>query len=134
MIDLNDAGPQIMPGASLPWTIDLNDAAPQILPDAPRKTKAQKYDLDAIRASLAADTSWFPRLFPNARISRDRKEARMADIHGRAPVGEGSCIMHLSGPRAGYATDFAGNESAGPIDLIGIATGLQEQEIGRAHV
>lgn len=130
IIDLNDAGPQILPGAPLPRTIDFNDAAPQILPDAPRKAQTPKYDLDAIRAQLAADTSWFPRLFPNARILHGGREARMANTEGDKPNKNGSCVFNFSGPHAGHATDFGrDNKRIGPIDLIGIATGLRPPEL-----
>ena len=37
---------------------------------------------------------------------------------------EGSCVIHLRGPRAGWGYDHATGECAGPIDLIHHATGL----------
>ena len=46
-----------------------------------------------------------------------------------APRGEGSCIIHLEGPYAGWGYDYATGERAGPIDLIHHATGMSD---GRA--
>src|SRR6185312_8250468 len=49
---------------------------------------------------------------------------RCADLSGRPPRNEGSCVIHLRGPRAGWGYDHATGECAGPIDLIHHATGL----------
>src|SRR6185503_1548650 len=84
-----------------------------------------RYDLEAIRERLCATAAdWLPALFPHARMSADRKALRCADLSGRAPRNEGSCVIHLRGPRAGWGFDHATGESAGPIDLIHHATGL----------
>lgn len=84
-----------------------------------------RYDLEAIRERLCATAAdWLPALFPHARLSLDRKALRCADLSGRAPRNEGSCVIHLRGPRAGWGFDHATGESAGPIDLIHHATGL----------
>jgi putative DNA primase/helicase len=84
-----------------------------------------RYDLDAIRNRLCATAAdWLPAFFPHARMSADRKTLRCADLSGRAPRGEGSCVIHLSGPRAGWGFDHATGESAGPIDLIHHSTGV----------
>lgn len=95
--------------------IDLNDY----------QEKPSLHDLDEIRERLA-DTAynWIPALFPNGRIAPDRKALRCADLSGRPPTGEGSCVINLTGPYAGWAFDFATGEKAGPIDLIGYATGM----------
>jgi predicted P-loop ATPase len=83
------------------------------------------YDLDEVRDRLAATApDWLPELFPQARLSTDRKFLRCADLSGRPPRNEGSCVIHLRGPRAGWGYDHATGESAGPIDLIHHATGL----------
>jgi predicted P-loop ATPase len=84
-----------------------------------------RYDLREIRqrlCSMAAE--WLPSMFPHARMSADRKTLRCADLSGRAPRGEGSCVIHLLGPRAGWGYDHATGECAGPIDLIHHSTGL----------
>jgi len=95
--------------------IDLND----VWQPPPR------YDARELRERLAATAvEWLPSLFPQARISLDRKTLRCADLSGRAPRKEGSCIIHLKGPRAGWGYDHSTGESAGPIDLIHHATGL----------
>ncbi len=84
-----------------------------------------RYDLDAIRNRLCATAAdWLPAFFPHARMSADRKTLRCADLSGRAPRGEGSCVIHLQGPRAGWGFDHATGESAGPIDLIHHSTGV----------
>jgi putative DNA primase/helicase len=57
-------------------------------------------------------------------MSTDRKTLRCADLSGRPPRNEGSCVIHLRGPRAGWGYDHATGECAGPIDLIHHATGL----------
>ena len=84
-----------------------------------------RFDLDAVRERLSATApDWLPALFPQARASPDRKTLRCADLSGRPPRKEGSCVIHLRGPRAGWGYDHATGESAGPIDLIHHATGL----------
>lgn len=84
-----------------------------------------RLDLARVRERLAATApDWLPALFPRARMSPDRRTLRCADLSGRPPRKEGSCVIHLRGPRAGWGYDHATGESAGPIDLIHHATGL----------
>ncbi|MGE3159215.1 MAG: toprim domain-containing protein [Xanthobacteraceae bacterium] len=84
-----------------------------------------RYDLHEVRERLAATApDWLPSLFPQARLSADRKSLRCADLSGRPPLNEGSCVIHLRGPRAGWGYDHATGECAGPIDLIHHSTGL----------
>ena len=84
-----------------------------------------RYDLHAIRERLCTTAAdWLPPFFPHARMSADRKTLRCADLSGRAPRGEGSCVIHLRGPRAGWGFDHATGELAGPIDLIHHSTGV----------
>jgi putative DNA primase/helicase len=84
-----------------------------------------RYDLDAIRERLCATAAeWLPPLFPHARLSADRKTLRCADLSGRPARNEGSCVIHLRGPRAGWGYDHGTGECAGPIDLIHHSTGL----------
>ena len=86
------------------------------------------FDLRDIRRRLEASASdWLPGLFPNARMAADRKSLRCADLSGRAPRGEGSCVIHLKGPYAGTGYDHATGEFAGSIDLIHHATGLSDR-------
>ena len=97
--------------------IDLNDVwAPPA-----------RHDLSAIKVRLA-DTArdWLPGLFPEARLTQDRRALRCADLSGRRARGEGSCIIHLDGPYAGWGFDFATGERAGPIDMIYQATGMSD--------
>ncbi|WP_136646575.1 VapE domain-containing protein [Tabrizicola sp. YIM 78059] len=95
--------------------IDLNDiAVPKI-----------RHDLAAVKERLACTAAdWLPGLFPQARLARDRRSLRCADLSGRPPRKEGSCTIHLDGPYAGWGFDYATGERAGPIDLIAQATGL----------
>lgn len=89
-----------------------------------------RLDLAAVRERLTATAEyWLPDLFPQARLSSDRKTLRCADLSGRPPRKEGSCIIHLRGPRAGWGYDHATGESAGPIDLVHYATGLSERAL-----
>ena len=95
--------------------IDLNDVA----------TPKARHDLAAVKDRLAATAGdWLPGIFPEARLSRDRRSLRCADLSGRPPRKEGSCTIHLDGPYAGWGFDYATGESAGPIDLLAQATGL----------
>jgi predicted P-loop ATPase len=100
--------------------IDLNDVW-QPLP---------RLDLREVRERLCAIADeWLPELFSQAKLSVDRKTLRCADLSGRPPRKEGSCIIYLKGPRAGWAYDHATGESAGPIDLIHYATGLTQARL-----
>ena len=97
--------------------IDLNDVA----------TPKARHDLAAVKDRLAATAGdWLPGIFPEARLARDRRSLRCADLSGRRPRKEGSCTIHLDGPYAGWGFDYATGESAGPIDLIAQATGLSD--------
>ena len=89
--------------------IDLNDV---FIP-------AARHDLNAIKARLAMTArDWLPPLFPEAQLTHDKRALRCADLSGRRARGEGSCIIHLDGPYAGWGFDFATGERAGPIDMI----------------
>ena len=88
---------------------------------------AARHDLSAIKARLAETArTWLPSLFPEARLTHDKRALRCADLSGRRARGEGSCIIHLDGPYAGWGFDFATGERAGPIDMIYHATGMSE--------
>jgi predicted P-loop ATPase len=97
--------------------IDLND----VWSPPPR------VDLAAVKAQLAATAAgWLPELFPQARPAPDRRTLRCADLSGRPPRKEGSCVLHLDGHYAGWGFDFSTGERAGPVDLIYHATGLTD--------
>lgn len=100
--------------------IDLNDAGGVLV----------RHDLAEIRRRLA-DTArdWLPPLFPDARRAPDGRTLRCADLSGRAPRGDGSCVIHLDGRFAGWGFDHATGESAGPIDMIAHATGAAEPRL-----
>jgi putative DNA primase/helicase len=97
--------------------IDLNDV---FSPPA-------RHDLHAIKDRLAGTArDWLPTLFPEARLTHDRRALRCADLTGRPAQKDGSCILHLDGPYAGWGYDFATGERAGPVDLIYHATGMTD--------
>ena len=97
--------------------IDLND----VWAPPPR------IDLAAVKAQLPVTASdWLPDLFPQARLSPDRRTLRCADLSGRPPRKEGSCVLHLDGPYVGWGFDFSTGERAGPVDLIYHGTGLTD--------
>ncbi|SMO64452.1 Predicted P-loop ATPase and inactivated derivatives [Thalassovita litoralis] len=97
--------------------IDLNDVF----------VPAARHNLTAIKARLAATArDWLPPLFPEAQLTHDKRAMRCADLSGRRSRGEGSCVIHLDGPYAGWGFDFATGERAGPIDMIYHATGMSE--------
>ena len=96
--------------------IDLSEIRP--LGPAPAH-----YDLDAVIAGLRATAaSWVPQHFPNGR--REGGEWRLADISGRAPRKQGSCVIALEGERAGDWIDFDDNQGGGPLSTLEHATGL----------
>src|SRR5436190_2085924 len=69
---------------------------------------AGNYVLAAIDYALEVSAPiWGPKIFPNGRISADRKELRCANIHGAAPKVRGSCRIWLTGPKAGEWYDFS---------------------------
>jgi predicted P-loop ATPase len=89
-----------------------------------------RIDLAQVRERLTATAAdWLPDLYPDARWTSDRKALRCADLSGRPPQKDGSCIIHLRGPRAGWGYDHATGESAGPIDLVHYATGLSDRAL-----
>ena len=86
--------------------IDLNDIA----------VPKTRHDLAVVKERLACTAAdWLPGLFPEARLARDRRSLRCADLSGRPPRKEGSCTIHLDGPYAGWGFDYATGERAGPI-------------------
>ena len=89
-----------------------------------------RFDLADIRDRLAATAfDWLPGLFPHGRLGTDKRTLRCADLAGRPPRKDGSCVIHLTGPHAGWGFDHATGESAGPIDLIHHATGLADRAL-----
>lgn len=100
--------------------LDLNEA----------EAAPARWDLDEVRRRLAETArDWLPGLFPAARKSADGKTLRCADMSGRAPRGEGSCVIHLEGRFAGWGVDHATGENAGPIDMVHHGTGLKDARL-----
>ena len=100
--------------------LDLNEA----------EAAPARWDLDEVRRRLAETArDWLPGLFPAARKSADGKTLRCADLSGRAPRGEGSCVIHLDGRFAGWGFDHATGENAGPIDMVHHGTGLKDARL-----
>jgi putative DNA primase/helicase len=99
--------------------IDLNGAEEQ-RPDLPL------HDLDDLKRRLADGAAEiYPRLFRHSRITADRRELRMANVHGDAPHGEGSCVVELDGEYAGCIRDWNTDEHGDQLDTIRYATGLE---------
>ncbi len=89
-----------------------------------------RFDLGDIRERLVATAfDWLPGLFPHGRLAQDKRTLRCADLAGRPPRKDGSCVIHLTGPHAGWGFDHATGESAGPIDLIHHASGLADRAL-----
>ena len=100
--------------------LDLNEA----------EAAPPRWDLDEVRRRLAETArDWLPGLFPAARKSADGKTLRCADLSGRAPRGEGSCVIHLEVRFAGWGFDHATGENAGPIDMVHHGTGLKDARL-----
>lgn len=100
--------------------IDLNDAG----------MAPARHDLAEVRRRLAETArEWLPPLFPNARRAPDGRTLRCADLSGRPPRGEGSCVIHLEGRFAGWGFDHATGESAGPIDMLAHGTGAADARL-----
>ena len=90
--------------------IDLNTAT---YASAPRA----HYDLDTIVARLRATAeAWVPRHFANGRRVGD--EWRLANIQGAVPRKNGSCVIALTGERAGDWHDFDGGQGGGPQSAL----------------
>lgn len=84
-----------------------------------------RYDLDQLANALASTAdSWVPLVFPRGRISDDKTELRLANIKGAAPRNTGSCVVSLTGDRAGSFFDYDGGASGGPLATLKEATGL----------
>lgn len=111
--------------------IDLNDAAPQIIPGAPPTWRREqpKHDYKALNERLQRDLSWVKQCFPNGRLSLDRKFWCLANWRGDAPNKHGSCRIDMTGDMAGHGTDFTTSEPEDPIGAIGRATGLSGQAL-----
>src|SRR5215204_5218545 len=91
------------------------------LTEAVKYNEDLNYDQDAIARDLVASAyRWVPEIFPHGRISADRSELRVADITGRAPRKDGSCVINLTGAHAGYWRDWSGGDGAagGPISTV----------------
>ena len=100
--------------------IDFNDTHPT--------PSAGRIDLDVVLTRLRDDAGgWVPRLFPNGR--REGDEWRLANIRGDAPRKQGSCVITLTGERAGEWFDFDGGDGGGILNTIEKATGLAGREL-----
>ena len=87
------------------------------------RAPAAEYDRDAITAGLRATASaWVPDLFPNGR--KQGHEWRLANIQGDPPRKAGSCVIALTGERAGDWIDFDGDQGGGPLSTLQHGTGL----------
>ena len=110
------------PGLRCTRMIDLNDVW---------RPPAQ-FDLPEIRRRLAATAPGLAAGAVSAMrgMAADRKTLRCADLSGRAPRGEGSCVIHLEGPYAGIGLSIMRPANCRrPIDLIHHATGLSDRAL-----
>jgi len=83
-----------------------------------------RFDIASLKRRLAERAGdWVPRHFPKGR--RLGNEWRMANIGGDPPRKQGSCIVALSGPYAGYFKDHDTQEGGDPLDTLSEATGLK---------
>lgn len=86
------------------------------------------YDLDAIVARLRATAeSWVPRHFPKGRRVGD--EWRLANIQGAVPRKNGSCVIALTGDRAGDWHEFDGGQGGGPLSALEEAEKLSGRDL-----
>jgi len=101
--------------------IDLNGASYSPEP-------AVHYDLDAIVERLRATAeTWVPRHFPNGRRVGD--EWRLANIQGAVPRKNGSCVIALTGERAGDWHEFDGGQGGGPLSTLEEAEKLSGRDL-----
>jgi hypothetical protein len=102
--------------------LDLNNAGKQ--------GQIEGYDLDDLSQRLADRASeWVPPLFPRGVIDRRRRELRLADISGKGPRGDGSCVIELKGDKAGCWFDFSTKGSGGPMSTLAQGTGLHGRDL-----
>jgi len=86
------------------------------------------YDLEAIVARLRATAeSWVPRHFPKGRRVGD--EWRLANIGGAVPRRNGSCVIALTGDRAGDWHEFDGGQGGGPLSALEEAEKLSGRDL-----
>jgi putative DNA primase/helicase len=109
--------------------IDLNEAGEQH--DAAAVT-ADFLDRDVAERWLRTNaTTWVPMLFPSG--SRDAEgHWRVANISGAAPKKTGSCVIYMSGNRAGDWHDFAPRDArtgGGPFSTIADRLGISGSDL-----
>ena len=104
--------------------LDFNDTEPN------QPSSRQQWDADDLSRRLGERAAeWAPTLFPFGKISADRSELRLADITGRRPGKQGSCVIQLKGDHAGSWNDFELSEGGGPLSTLKEATGLSGIEL-----
>src|SRR5712671_6883958 len=98
--------------------LDLNDTGQQ-------PPEFQPFDLDEIKRKLAARAGEiYPRLFPRGVIDKRGRQLHLANTHGDAPRGEGSCVLELKGEHAGCIRDWSTDEHGDQLHTLKCATGL----------
>lgn len=108
-IDLNSASP---------WSggIDLNDVHTPF-----------DYDLLWDRVKQYA-SHWVPMLYPNGRLSPDRRELRLSNPQGHAPRKQGSFVVQLAGPSAGSGFEYDGARRYSAQEMVEAKEGLMGQD------
>src|SRR6195256_5521305 len=98
--------------------LDLNAARPQ-------PPEFQPFDLDEIKRKLAARAGEiYPRLFPRGVIDKRGRQLHLANTHGDAPRGQGSCVLELKGEHAGCIRDWSTDEHGDQLYALECSTGL----------
>lgn len=93
-------------------TISVHDTSPQ------QSNQDQDFDTKELAARLGECVDeWVPVYFPNAR--RTPEAWRLADISGRAPRKDGSCLIDRRGVNAGCWKEFGPEGGGGgPLDTL----------------
>jgi hypothetical protein len=98
--------------------LNLNDSGEQ-------PPEFQPFDLDEIKRKLAARAGEiYPRLFPRGVIDKRGRQLHLANTHGDAPRGQGSCVLELKGEHAGCIRDWSTDEHGDQLYALECSTGL----------
>lgn len=90
------------------------------------------FDRDAIIAALRLSAyRWVPEIFPQGKITTEHgnRVVRCADISGRPPRKQGSCVIQMEGDHAGDWHDFSTDGKGGPLSTLKEHFGLPERTV-----
>jgi putative DNA primase/helicase len=93
-------------------------------------SRGDDWDWDAMSAALTdcADR-WVRELFPRGVIADGKM--RLANIAGAPPHGDGSCVIELTGDKAGYWYDHSLEKGGRPVSTVKEALGLSGADLWR---